>query len=108
MLSLVVQVRFLIKKMSEVYIFNLMHSGPDCVLVPPRSPQHRSRSSSGESRKRSKNKEMFGLMFRMQMVTDQIGDGWHKHHHHGMVNMIISFFFLLSILLCYGMEQQDL
>jgi len=34
--------------------------------------------SSGESRKGSKNTEMFGTEFGMQMIADRFGDGWHK------------------------------
>ena len=32
----------------------------------------------GESRKRSKDTEMFGTTFGMLMIVDQFGDGWHK------------------------------
>ena len=40
--------------------------------------QHRSRVSSGESRKSSKDKETVGATFGMQMIADRFGDGWHK------------------------------
>ena len=32
----------------------------------------------GESRKRNKNTGLFGWMPRMQIITDQFGDGWHE------------------------------
>ena len=40
--------------------------------------QHWSRVSSGESRKSSKNKEIGGPKFGMQMIADRFGDGWYK------------------------------
>ena len=37
-----------------------------------------STETSGKSRKRSKDTEMFGAKFGMQMIANKYGDGWHE------------------------------
>ena len=37
-----------------------------------------STGTNDERRKRSKDTEIFGTEFGMQMIADQFGDGWHK------------------------------
>ena len=40
--------------------------------------QYEKIGTSGESRERSKDPGKFGMEFRMQMIKDCFGDGWHK------------------------------
>ena len=55
--------------------------------------QHTSSGSSGDSRKRSKDTEIFGMKIERQMIVDQFGDGWYKSIVDILVGQLIAALF---------------